>query len=297
MSNDSINQQRLIPDTREHLICQYAEWLSRQPFSDHTKRNYLSQIERFIMFAVGNAAFDAQVLHSPDQRGSIIDDYVAYLRDTAKCSRSSINTTLTAIASFYRFLGLSVLQSRRERVACKTPRVLTSQEKHNLREIVEKSTSLKDRAVVVLFLSTGIRLGECVALNVGDLVLAGHTAKLVVRHGKAGTYRTIPLDEQTRFALQKWLVERHQIVSNKNEDALFVNSKGQRMSSQGLDLIVRKIGISARLVVSSQVLRDSFLTELAQATNDAFLVAEISGHAKLDSTKRYFDRTVSEAAS
>jgi integrase/recombinase XerC len=257
-----------------------------QTFTPNTRRNYLSQISRYLHFT-GDAA--EEILKDPSQRDISLANYITHLRDTAQSRLSSINTTLTAIESFFRFLGVGFPAIKRERLACTPPRILTREERSDLLAVVADKTSAKERSVVLLFLSTGIRLGECAALNVSDASFSSHEGKAILSVHKDGTSRNLPLDEATRSALFAWLIQRERKAVESAEQALFVNNSGQRMSTQGLDLIVRKVGIHARLNLSAQVLRDTFLTEVARQSNDAFLVAKIAGHARLDSTRKYFD--------
>jgi site-specific recombinase XerC len=173
---------------------------------------------------------------------------------------------------------------------------LTPQEKTDLLQVLQTWGSVKDRAVILLFLYTGIRLGECAALNVGDVVVTAHTGKVIVPNKKISGCRNIPLDEPARKAMLAWLVERSRRFATTSNQALIVNPKGQRISTAGLDLIVRKLGIRSHCVLSAQVLRDTFLTELAQKSKDALQVAEVSGHARIDSIRKYFELASSQYA-
>lgn len=270
------------------LLSNYKEWLKEQGFSKHTKRNYFSKIERFLTFTGFLFSADEPLLAALRRQPPLADTYVSYLRDSVKSCPSSINANLTAIASFYRFLGLSFSTDRRKKLLSPGSKALSPEEKTRLLSTIDTWCSLKERAILLLFLSTGIRLGECAALNVGDVITAGQ-AQLVVGNKRTNMWRSIPLDESVNEALLARLITRQSEVRTNDETALFVNSRGERMSCQGMDLIIRKIGISSGLLVSAQVLRDTFLTDLAMKSKDAFRVAEISGCKRLDSTRKYFD--------
>src|SRR5262249_12489924 len=162
------------------------------------------------------------------------------------------------------------------------------EEKANLLAVLATYASPKERAVVLLFLSTGIRLSECAALNISDALLTTPSGEALLCVRKGSAYRNLPLDQVAQSALLAWLDERNRNKVQSTIPALFVNNLGRRMSNQGLDLIIRKIGLKAHFVLSAQVLRDTFLTELARQSTDAILVAKIAGHVRLDSTRRYF---------
>jgi site-specific recombinase XerD len=270
-------------------LYKYETWLRSQDFSNHTKRGYLSQVKQFLAFIGQTAEPSYDFATDPSRRDALVHEYSSYLRDSVKSRLSSINTTLTAIDNYYRFLGIGSSAVKREKPLCKAPKVLTPEEKARLLNILAACTSAKERAVVLLFLSTGVRLGECAALNVTDVALTPEGGRIFVRNEKGKGSRTLPVDETTRKALVEWQIQRTKCSGNLFDQALFINYSGQRISTQGLDLIVRKLGIRAGLVLSAQVLRDTFLTELANSTKDAFVVAKISGHMRLDSTRKYFD--------
>jgi site-specific recombinase XerD len=277
-------------------LLRYEKWLGLQDFSGHTKRGYLSQIRQFLAFASKSSNHFYDLVIDPSGADDLVQEYSTYLRDSVKSSLSSINTTLTAIDSYYRFLGLGSSTVKRERTICKAPRVLSIEENMRLADVIANRTSAKERAVLLLFLSSGIRLAECSALNIEDLVLGETNSKILVRTEKGRGSRSVPVDESARRALLDWVIERNKRPVDTTTSALFTNYSGQRMSTQGLDLIVRKIGIRAGLVLSAQVLRDTFLTDLASKTNDAFVVAKISGHMRLDSTRKYFEVASNRAA-
>jgi site-specific recombinase XerD len=280
-------------ETGAPLLLEYESWLNSLAFSEHTKRSYLSQIGRYLEF-IRQLVASEQILLDPDRREWLIANYTAYLRDSANCRVSTINAALTALENFYRYLGMGPPPIKRERLDFKPPRVLSEEEKAKILGVLDLCRSLKARAIVSLFLSTGIRIGECAALNIGDVSFSTDAGEDFVHVGKIGSARDLLLDEQTKKALMAWIAERRQIDPATDDQPLFISNNGRRMSTQSLDLVVRKIGITARLILSAHVLRDTFLKELADKSNDAFIVAKIAGFRKLDSTRKYFDSSTSD---
>lgn len=152
----------------------------------------------------------------------------------------------------------------------------------------ERARRAKDRAVVTLLLYTGIRISECAALNLEDVYAQGRKNRIIVRNGKGGRYREIPLNGDACAAIQAWLQERAKKFDGKETDqALFLNQQGGRMSTSALDLIVRKVGQNVGIELSAHILRHSCLTNLVRGGNDSVLVAEIGGHKRLETTRRY----------
>jgi integrase/recombinase XerC len=110
---------------------------------------------------------------------------------------------------------------------------------------------------------------------------------VIIRSGKGDAYREVPLNSEVREALRPWLKERIKRFLQTSDPAVFLNSKGKRLSARSIDLIIRRIGADAQLELSAHVLRHTCLTNLVRRGNDLVLVAEIAGHKRLETTRRY----------
>jgi site-specific recombinase XerD len=152
---------------------------------------------------------------------------------------------------------------------------------------IERTSSVRDKAVAQLFFYTAVRLGECTTLNLDDVCISARRGMVVIRSGKGDTYREVPLNVEVREALSAWLKERNKRFSQTSDSAFFLNPKGKRLSARSIDLIVRRIGADAHLELSAHVLRHTCLTNLVRRGNDLVLVAEIAGHKRLETTRRY----------
>jgi len=165
---------------------------------------------------------------------------------------------------------------------------LTKEEQRRLLRTAEHTRRPKDRAIVTLMLYTGIRISECAALNLDDVYAQGRKRRVTVRSGKGDKYRVVPLNGTACESLQAWLQERAQkFAGQKTDEAFFLNPQGGRMTTAALDLIVRKVGQEAGLEISAHILRHTLLTNLVRQGNDLVLVAEIGGHKRLETTRRY----------
>jgi site-specific recombinase XerD len=245
----------------------YETWLSYQPLSKHTRRSYISQVYQFLLFLNQS---QNQNLALPVDRANcerLIQNYTLF-RHSTQFRGNSINTSLVAIKNFFKFLGVGSLTLVREKNTLIESRVLTPEERSRLISVLADVVSSKDAAVVSLLLYTGIRLWECAALNVEDVDLADHAGRLLVRDRKGNVRRNIELNEYDRNALSIWLQQRR-TTSLKDKEALFLNRDGSRISTGGLDLIVRKIGIRAHLVLSARVLRRTYLEQACETSRIA----------------------------
>ena len=229
------------------------------------------------------------------ERSHVLREYKRHLKQELKSRPATVNAYLTAIDHFFQFQGVVPGKVAREDLPQEAPRALSKEEqKRFLRSVVGCRRS-KDRAVALLLFYTGIRIGECAALDEQDVSIAGRRHRVIVRSGKGDRYREIPLNIEAREALREWLHDRYQKFDGKKiDEALFLNPQGKRLTTASLDLIVRKIGQSCGLALSAHVLRHTCLTNLVRNGNDLVLVAEIGGHKRLETTRKYTLPTLSD---
>jgi integrase/recombinase XerC len=122
---------------------------------------------------------------------------------------------------------------------------------------------------------------------VDDVRISARKGVVIVRSGKGDTYREVPLNAQVRTALNAWLGERGDRYPDTDEPALFVNRWGHRLSARSISTVIRKLGEEASLTLSPHILRHTCLTNLVRKGHDLVLVAEIAGHKRLETTRRY----------
>ena len=196
-----------------------------------------------------------------------------------------MNLALAAVDHFNRFLGLGAANVKREPLAQAAPRALSE---HQQRELLRAAETVRprDRAIVTLLLYTALRLHELVDLDVEDVSISARKGLLVVRSGKGDTYREVPLNRPCRAALDDWLRARGERARD-GERALFVGPRGGRLSPRSIDRVVRSVASGAGLELSAHVLRHTCVTNLVRGGNDIVLVAELAGHRRLETTRRY----------
>jgi site-specific recombinase XerD len=176
---------------------------------------------------------------------------------------------------------------QREDLPQQAPRALTEEEQKRFLRAVERSPSRRDQAIASLLFYTGLRVGECAALDQSDVLVSARKGTVVVRQGKRDTYREVPLNAAARKALDTWSAERKDRYSNSDDPAFFLNRQGQRLSQRAIDLLLRKLGQEADVTLSAHILRHTCLTNLVRNGTDLVLVAEIAGHRRLETTRRY----------
>jgi integrase/recombinase XerC len=266
----------------------YTKNLQKQPLSAHTKRAYETRLQHFLGFLGTHLEDYPDALTNQHTRDYVTRDYKQYLKLQIKSSPQTVNAYLTAIDSFFSFLGLGKVKAARENLPNLAPQALSAKEQKEFIRAIERTQRARDRAVATLLLNTGIRVGECRQLDIDDVHFTERKGLLKIRDGKGNTYREIPLNSSSRTALQEWLNERNEKYTRSKQDAFFISNRGTRLSVDAIDHIVRKIAASARLsAVSSHTLRHTCLTNLIRQGTDVVLVAQIGGHRKLETTMRY----------
>lgn len=280
-------QNQLPENNLSAHLAAYQGWLVTQPFSAHTRRAYLSRTRLYCAFLENREESYGDPFQHEKARDYAVRDFKTFLKTTHHSKPSSVNLTLAALDHFYAFLGMGKPLVSRETLAQAAPQALEpEQQKHFLR-ILQTQASVRDRALATLLLYSGLRAGECVALNLDDVVLAERKGRVIVRSGKGNTYREVPLNSQTRQVLQEWRTYRREKFPDENLRAFFVSRQAKRLTVRALDLRLRQLAAKAGLALSAHTLRHTCLTTLVRKGHDLVLVAEIAGHKRLETTRRY----------
>jgi len=153
----------------------------------------------------------------------------------------------------------------------------------------QKITAKRDYAMLILFLGTGIRVSECVGINIADVDMENN-AFLVTRKG--GNQVVLYYPPEVAEALAEYMEERKQIKALPgHEDALFLSLQRKRISQRAVQLLVKKYAsVAAPLKprISPHKLRSTYATNLYHETGDIYLVADVLGHTSVDTTRKHY---------
>lgn len=265
----------------------YRAWLARQPLSERTRRVYAGEAGRFGAWLASVPCDAGDPLADPHARDYAVRDYKAHLKAVRKAAPRTVNLALAAADSFYRYLGLGPAAVRREDLPAEAPRALGPDEQRRFLRAVERSPRARDRALATLLFYAALRLGEAAALDDADVALSARRGRVVVRRGKGDAHREVALNAEARAALDAWRTERRRWPRAAEEPALFLSRRGARLTTRAVDLVLRELGAEAGVAVSAHVLRHTCLTNLVRQGNDVVLVAEVAGHRRLETTRRY----------
>lgn len=271
----------------------YAAALENAPLDADTRRAYASRVRGFLAW-LEHADTGADPLADPMARDHAARDYRSHLKTVLKRSPSTANAHLVAIDHFFTHLGLGPAAVGRDEPPSTAPRALGAREQKRFLRAAEARPLARDRAIARLLFYSGLRVGELTALDVGDVPLSARKGRVIVREGKGGTSRTVPLtDASARAALADWLRERATWPGAETA-ALFLNRRGGRLSARSVDTLIGEIADEADLeaqdgaAVSAHTLRHTFGTNLVRRGGiDLAVVAELMGHQRVDTTRRY----------
>jgi integrase/recombinase XerC len=267
------------------VLDEYAAWLAEQPLLSRTREAYLGAVTGFVAWLGQREGGPGDALVAPRARDLAARDYKRHMKVQRGLSPASVNQALAGMDNLFRFLGLGAAIVRREELPRSAPKALDDEQRRLLLQAAEESTP-RDRAIVALLLFTGLRLSEAAALQTSDVRISARKGLVVVRSGQGDAYREVELNALVRAMLDEWVAERRRIARD-GETSFFVSRTGSALSSRSIDLAVRRVAGRAGLELSAHVLRHTFVTGLVRAGNDVVLVAELAGHRRLETTRRY----------
>jgi len=263
----------------------YLEHLSNERrLSRHTVENYARDITALLELAGGTRLQQLEVHHARR--------YVAQLHARGLDGRS-LARMLSAWRGFFNYLvrdhgfvNNPCVGIRAPRAAKRLPHALSPDEANRLMAIEgDDDLAVRDRAVLELFYSSGLRLSELTDLAPGDINFGDATVRVT---GKGNKTRIVPVGSRALNALRQWLELRGR-VAGADPGALFVNPRGKRLAGRVIQLRMKqwavKLGVNAN--VHPHVLRHSFASHLLQSSGDLRAVQEMLGHASISTTQVY----------
>jgi integrase/recombinase XerC len=283
-----------MPDRLDELQTAYLSQLSSQrALSPHTVNAYRRDIEKLAAFLRHQGLAQWRSL---DQY--LLEEFIAACSEADLDIRSQ-QRLLSSLRGFYDWLaergeaafnparGIRLKTHKRE-----LPHVLDADAMQALLDQpapddeAEKSLWIRDKAMMELFYSSGLRLSE---LSKATIHMLGDADTQITVLGKGGKERRIPVGSKARAALRAWLDLRAEWLTDKSEDWLFITPKGTRFSERAIQLRLKHQAQRAGLPqhVHPHMLRHSFASHLLESSHDLRAVQELLGHADISTTQIY----------
>jgi integrase/recombinase XerC len=219
-----------------------------------------------------------------------------------KNAAASVARKLSALRTFFRYLVLAKIIAENPLQGIANPKLvryipifLTVDEVFCLLDTPGPADTfgLRDKAIMELIYSTGMRVSELAGCNSNDLDFDTEMVKVM---GKGRKERIVPFGRAAREALYRYFPQRDSLIIARIErghqperDALFLNTRGSRLTSRSVERMVRSYGLRAgiQITVTPHALRHSFATHLLEMGADLRTVQELLGHVSLSTTQKY----------
>ncbi len=259
--------------------------------SSHTVTNYLRDLQKFSLWASGHNVLSLSDIDNAHIRHCLTDLHKDGL------GGASLQRWLSSLRAFFRHAMRNQWLSRDPSVgisapkrARKLPKVLDVDQADQFMSVPgDNWLAHRDRAMVELLYSSGLRLAELAGLNIDNLDFPDQTVTVL---GKGNKKRMLPIGSQALLRLQEWLIVRLDKPGKKmksDQTALFLSQQGRRLShraiQQRLALLSSKQGIGDR--INPHMLRHSFASHMLESSGDLRAVQELLGHANLSTTQIY----------
>ncbi len=295
---------KLVPDLARLLEGFFIGRLMRdQEASPHTIVSYRDTFRLLLRFAQQRLKKPPSKMSLQDLDAPLIGQFLDDIEKTRGNSARTRNTRLAAIHSFFEYAALEeptrsetiqrVLAIPPKRFIRRTIDFLSRKEVDALLAAPDASTraGLRDHAVLLLAVETGLRSSELIGLQIGDVVL-GAGAHVRCR-GKGRKERCTPLRKATVAVMKRWLRERGGAAT----DPLFINARNRPLSPDGFGYIITKHVATAKMKcptlarkrVSPHVLRHTAAMELLRSGVDRSVIALWLGHEDVSTTQMYLD--------
>jgi len=268
----------------------YGRELETRRLAPNTQRAYSRDLEELAAWATAAGIVDPRALDYRRLRG-----YAAALAGR-RLERSTVGRKLAAARGLFEFLRRTGIAAQNPaellpnpKAGSRLPRVLDRDQARRLLERIPATTPLeaRDRAMLELAYSSGLRCAELVALDLDSIDFDAETVRV---RGKGGKERIVPLGEPAQRAVARY-VERFRpaLVGDPDESALLISKSGRRLSpsdvTRRLGRWVEEAAIAGR--VSPHALRHSFATHMLEGGADLRSIQELLGHASISTTQIY----------
>ena len=257
-------------------------------YSNNTISSYGLELEKYKEY------LKEQKIYLKDVNTSDIKEYLKYLKKK-ELTEKSIAHSISVIRSFYKFLIIEkyiknnpALDIELPKLTRTLPKVLSEEEIFKLLDIdLKDKFSYRNKAMMELMYGTGLRVSELVNLKIMDLDLENCIVRTI---GKGSKERIIPLGDYTLYYLNEYIKNyRSSLIKKENNDYLFLNNHGKKMTRQGFFKIVKMLAKEKdiKTVFSPHTLRHSFATHLLNGGADLRSIQEMLGHSNISTTQIY----------
>ena len=276
--------------TEANIVKRYKRFLKlERNFSQNTIDAYLNDIEKLLIYSADNG-LDILTLKLDD-----LQHFAASLHDIGIGAVSQCRV-LCGVRSFFRFLQLDgfriddpseLLES--PQMGEHLPEVLSTEEVDMLENSIDLSKweGQRNRAIIEVLFSCGLRVSELVSLKLSGLYLDEQFIRVM---GKGSKERLIPISEKAIKELQLWFIDRNLMkIKPGSRDFVFLNRRGGQLTRTMILIMIKRQAIEAGITktISPHTLRHSFATALLKGGADLRVIQSLRGHENISTTENY----------
>lgn len=274
---------------QDYILDDFCNYLKiDRKYSDLTVDSYRIEVKKYLAF------FQNQGKNINEIKNQDIKSYLEYIKNE-KISDRSLAHNVSVIRTFYKYLLVEKVIDKNPTEFLELPKlkrtiptVLNKEEVEKLLDIdLKDSFSYRNKAMLELLYSTGLRVSELINLRLNNVDFDNCVVKTI---GKGNKERIIPISDYAIYFLTKYIDEyRGSMLKNKIHDYIFINNHGNYMTRQGFFKIIKSIASDKgiKTPISPHTLRHSFATHLLDYGADLRSIQEMLGHANLSTTQIY----------
>ncbi len=283
----------------EKIVEQYLQHLRLEGKSEHTILAYKLDLEQFVLYLQRFFENESIVVEyiSPLQ----IRDFMRHLHDKPDCNRS-LARKMAALQSFFKYCKLQDLipkspmdKLKRPKYEKKLPKFFSEDEINLLLNIpdLDSAVGVRNKAILELIYSSGLRIGEVVAIRIYDIDLKRQLVKVT---GKGNKQRIVPLGKSAVESIENYKKIRSSFDPDHSRELLFLTHTGKPFDVRQLNIILQRYIslIAQQKGYSPHTLRHSFATHMLSRGADLRAIQEMLGHSNLSTTEIYTHVTLED---
>jgi integrase/recombinase XerD len=279
------------------MIENYKAWLKIEGKSIKTIKEYPILLHKLIQWYEET---EGNVFKPENVTTLHMHEFVSYLSRVNKYEPAYVNKIIASLKTFYKFAleaglvtfnPMQKVKIKRSMKKQEAPKWMTKLELAKFNHVIEQEKNekkkVRDLAICLLMSGAGLRVQEVSDLNIVDICLENRRENVIVREGKGGKYRIVPLNKDLIESLEAWMQYRKQNKYGENEP-LFLSERDLRPTDRTIRYMVTEYAKDARIEdVSCHTLRHTFGKNLADAGVRLEQIAYLMGHDSLETTRKY----------
>ncbi len=287
----------------ENYLNYFSDYLIARNFSERTVSSYTHEIKKFLSYIESNYVSIKAITQITKETIADFVNYLTFYKDRMGKSLSSktIKLKIISLRNFFKYLIKNDYILKNPMILTELPReerelprsVLTEEEVKEILTKIKTNTpiGMRNKAIVELFYSSGIRTSELADLKINDIDFKEHIAIIV--KGKGNKTRMVPVGQHAIFYIEQYLSKARKFMLKgklKDEGYLFLTERGQKFDRETLNkCVIRQVMKNVRInkKVSCYTFRHSVATHLVKNKVDIRFVSQLLGHESLRTTQKY----------